>query len=291
MSRGLGDVYKRQVPTHVKVDLAGKHQRAVVDLRATGQDLYIQAAIGIGAVCDGLVKSAVFGLGQPVCSEGNRFVRRRRSRGQNQRATQGGMHSCHWRLSCLSIDSSDFIDTMVRGPLHCKTDCASTCRATDSQSRSITAHAAGFLSRMKQGFPQPETPKGSPLRSLLPTSIAPPFARYAHGVEIPPGARWVTTSGQLSLAADGSVPTSAEEQAALCFANITAILAEAGMTPAHTIKVSAYVTDRVHMAGYMRARDAWLAHDGPLPASTLMIVSGFTRPEFLVEVEVLAAIA
>jgi enamine deaminase RidA (YjgF/YER057c/UK114 family) len=27
----------------------------------------------------------------------------------------------------------------------------------------------------------------------------------------------------------------------------------------------------------------------PLPASTLMIVQGFTRPEFLVEIEALAA--
>lgn len=129
------------------------------------------------------------------------------------------------------------------------------------------------------------------MRALLPSSIAPPFARYSHGAEVPAGARWVTTSGQLALAADGTIPVGAEAQAALCFSNITEILAEAGMTPAHTVKISAYVTDRVHMAGYMRARDAWLAHDGPLPASTLVIVSGFTRPEFLVEVEVLAAIA
>jgi enamine deaminase RidA (YjgF/YER057c/UK114 family) len=43
------------------------------------------------------------------------------------------------------------------------------------------------------------------------------------------------------------------------------------------------------MAGYMAARDAWLAGVARLPASTLVIVSGFTRPEFLVEVEVTAA--
>ena len=43
------------------------------------------------------------------------------------------------------------------------------------------------------------------------------------------------------------------------------------------------------MAGYMQARDEWLADVARLPASTLVIVSGFTRPEFLVEVEVTAA--
>jgi enamine deaminase RidA (YjgF/YER057c/UK114 family) len=114
------------------------------------------------------------------------------------------------------------------------------------------------------------------MRSLAPAEIAPPFARYAHGVEVPAGHRLVATSGQLGLAADGRVPEGAEAQAAICFANITRILAEAGM-------------GRAHMAGYMSARDAWLAGLTRLPASTLVIVQGFTRPEFVVEVEVTAA--
>ncbi|THH35097.1 RidA family protein [Aliishimia ponticola] len=127
------------------------------------------------------------------------------------------------------------------------------------------------------------------MKSLLPADIAPPFARYSHGVEIGPGARWVRTSGQLALSADGTVPDGAEAQATLCFANIAAILAEADMGPANVVHVQAYVTDRTHMAGYMAARDAWLAQVHVLPSSTLMIVSGFTRPEFVVEIEVWAA--
>jgi len=39
--------------------------------------------------------------------------------------------------------------------------------------------------------------------------------------------------------------------------------------------------------GYMTVRD--LNVRDPPPASTLMIVSGFSRPEFLVEVEIIAA--
>jgi len=124
---------------------------------------------------------------------------------------------------------------------------------------------------------------------LTPPTIAPPFASYAHGVEIPAGARFVLTSGQLSLARDGTVPDGAEAQARLCFQNCAAILAEAGMGPADVVRINAYVTDRSQMAGYMAARDAWLAGIDRLPASTLVIVAGFTRPEFLVEVEVTAA--
>jgi len=127
------------------------------------------------------------------------------------------------------------------------------------------------------------------MKSLEPPSIAPPFARYSHGVELPPGARIVRTSGQLGLAADGTVPEGAEAQARICFENIAAILAEAGMAPGQVCHLNAFVTAREHMAGYMAARDAFLADATVLPSSTLMIVSGFTRPEFVVEVEAWAA--
>jgi len=127
------------------------------------------------------------------------------------------------------------------------------------------------------------------MQELTPATIAPPFARYAHGVEVPAGYRLAATSGQLPLAGDGSVPDGVEAQADLVFANIAAILAEARMGPQDVIRISAFVTDRADMAGYMRARDRWLGGVGRLPASTLMIVTGFTRPEFLVEIEVLAA--
>ena len=73
-------------------------------------------------------------------------------------------------------------------------------------------------------------------------------------------------------------------------AKIDAILAEAGTDKSRTLRINAFVTDRAHMPGYMAARDAWLANVDQLPASTLVIVSGFTRPEFLVEVEVTAAL-
>ncbi|MCX7646730.1 MAG: RidA family protein [Rhodobacteraceae bacterium] len=127
------------------------------------------------------------------------------------------------------------------------------------------------------------------MRALAPGSIRPPFARYAHGVEVPAGARLVLASGQLGIGPDDRVPPDAGAQAELCFANCAAILAEAGMGPADVVRINAFVTDRAHMAAYMAARDRWLAGLERLPASTLVIVAGFTRPEFLVEVEVTAA--
>ena len=127
------------------------------------------------------------------------------------------------------------------------------------------------------------------MRALIPAAIRPPFARYSHGVEVRAGARLLFASGQLGLNPDDTLPEGAEAQADRCFANLDAILAEAGMTRAHVARLNAFVTDRAHMAGYMAARDRWCASIPTPPASTLVIVAGFTRPEFLVEVEMTAA--
>lgn len=127
------------------------------------------------------------------------------------------------------------------------------------------------------------------MQSVNPPALRPPFARYSHAVLTGPVSRLLVVSGQLGVAPDDTVPEGATAQAALCLANIDRILAEAGMGRGHVLRLNAYVTDRSHMSGYMAARDAWAAGLNPLPASTLMIVSGFTRPEFVVEIEALAA--
>ncbi len=127
------------------------------------------------------------------------------------------------------------------------------------------------------------------MRQITPPDIAPPFARYAHGVEVPPGRRLILTSGQLGLSQDGTIPEDAGAQADICFASIDAILRAAGAGREDVVRINAFVTDRAHMAGYMAARDRWLAGVTRLPASTLVIVAGFTRPEFKVEIEVVAA--
>ncbi len=125
------------------------------------------------------------------------------------------------------------------------------------------------------------------MRRLNPTTIHPPFAHYAHGVEVDPGARYVFCSGQLGVGRDGVVPESVEAQARLCFRAIVAILGEAGMGLADVVRINAYVSHADYLSGYMKVRDEFLG--SPPPASTLIVVSGFSRPEFKVEIEAVAA--
>lgn len=122
---------------------------------------------------------------------------------------------------------------------------------------------------------------------LNPVDIHPPFAPYSHGMVVPAGQKLVFCSGQLGIAADGTVPADCAGQARICFGNIAAILAEAGLGLEHIVRINAYVTGRQHLADYMGVRNGLFSE--PFPASTLMIVSGFARPEFVVEIEAIAA--
>jgi 2-iminobutanoate/2-iminopropanoate deaminase len=122
---------------------------------------------------------------------------------------------------------------------------------------------------------------------LHPPTVRRPFGNYNHGLLVPEGARLLVTSGQLGIAVDDVVPGTVEEQAVLCFEAIGAILSEGGMGFEDVIRIAGFVTRREDFAAYMAVRDRYTRT--PLPVSTLIIVSGFTRPEFLVEVEVTAA--
>lgn len=125
------------------------------------------------------------------------------------------------------------------------------------------------------------------IQTVNPPTIRPPFADYSHGVIAPAGTRLLFASGQLGISNADIIPDAVEEQAVLCFENIKAILDAAGMGFQHVVRFSAYVTDRSYFSIYGAVRSRYAP--GGQFASTLLIVSGFTLPEFKIEVEVTAA--
>lgn len=124
-------------------------------------------------------------------------------------------------------------------------------------------------------------------KPLSPSGIHPPFAPYSHGIEVSAGSRLVFCSGQVGIGANKAIPPDCAGQAAICFESIRAILGEAGMGLENIVRINAFVMAREHLQPYMQVRNALFAE--PYPASTLMIVSGFARPEFVVEIEAIAA--
>jgi enamine deaminase RidA (YjgF/YER057c/UK114 family) len=122
---------------------------------------------------------------------------------------------------------------------------------------------------------------------VTPASIAPPAARYAHAVLSVAPARLLHISGVVPVAPDGTVPADVGAQAAVVWANIAAILAEAEMAITDVVAITTYVVVGRDLAPVMAARDAACA--GHLVASTLVTVPALVRPEWLVEIAVVAA--
>lgn len=122
---------------------------------------------------------------------------------------------------------------------------------------------------------------------IRPDTIAPPAANYAHAVLSDAPTRWLHTSGVVPVAADGSVPETLDEQAAVVWANLAAILAEAGMAPSDVVSVTTYVVVGEPLAPVMAARDAFMA--GHRAASTLVTVPALAQPTWRMEVALVAA--
>lgn len=123
------------------------------------------------------------------------------------------------------------------------------------------------------------------------------FDVEAHGLEfyqgvIVNGGRLIYLAGQVANRPDGSVAGVGDlgQQAQQVYDNIGHILQAAGATPGSAVKETTWVLDinawREHGTHVRRA-----FYTGDYPASTLIEIPGLARPEFLVEVEVIAAIA
>lgn len=124
-------------------------------------------------------------------------------------------------------------------------------------------------------------------RVVMPASIGPPAANYAHAVLSEHPGRLLHTSGVVPVARDGSVPAGLAEQADVVWANIAAILAEAEMVVGDIVAVTTYVVAGEELGPVMAARDRAMA--GQIAASTLVTVPALARPEWRMEVAVVAA--
>jgi len=113
---------------------------------------------------------------------------------------------------------------------------------------------------------------------------------FTQGVEaIGPG-RIIYVSGQQGLDADNKVVGDFEAQVTAAFDNIKAILADAGASFDHVVKLNHYLIDlksHQRLIGPIRAK---YFVGRPQPASTTVQVGGLVRPGALYEVETVAIV-
>ena len=125
------------------------------------------------------------------------------------------------------------------------------------------------------------------LNKLNPPSICAPLGAYTHGIEIPPGARVIHVSGQVGMRPDGRVAEGIEAQLACAWQNILAVLAAADMAAGDIVKVTTFLTRAEDFKIHPRIRAQYLGD--ARPTATAVCVSALAAPEFLCEIEAVAA--
>ena len=123
--------------------------------------------------------------------------------------------------------------------------------------------------------------------SINPTGLGSPAANYALGMLSEAGSRLIHTAGIVPTRPDGTVPADLAEQADVIWAAISAVMHAGAMTLSDVITVTTYVVLGNDLAVVMAARDSALA--GHKAASTLITVPALARPEWKMEIAVVAA--
>jgi enamine deaminase RidA (YjgF/YER057c/UK114 family) len=127
---------------------------------------------------------------------------------------------------------------------------------------------------------------------LTPTGAGKPIGMYSAGLVVDP-TRLVFLAGQVAMDAQGRVVGECDlkVQATQVYANLAAVLAEAGCTLRDVVKFTTYVVqnqDRAPLAEWRRAEYPKLFPDGVYPANTGVVVAELAHPSLLLEVEAIA---
>ena len=127
------------------------------------------------------------------------------------------------------------------------------------------------------------------IKRYNPDTVYQPVAAYYQNSEVPAGARWLVTAGQVGIDLGGDLIKDHKGQIKQTWANVRAVVEAAGMTPDDIVKLTIYMTPNAaeHLTYSREARAEALA--GAKPAATLVYVAGLADPDMVIEVDVTAA--
>lgn len=117
--------------------------------------------------------------------------------------------------------------------------------------------------------------------------VAAQIGAYSDSLEAQSGLRWFLTSGTPGLSEAGELPPDITGQAELAWQNIIKMLDKAGMGVGDIVKATHWLTRAEDIPAYGKVRAKYLGDIRP--ASMLAVIPQLVRPDFLVEIEVVAA--
>ena len=127
------------------------------------------------------------------------------------------------------------------------------------------------------------------VRRTNPPTISKPTG-YTHIVEVTGPGKTIYISGQIALDKDSNVVGAGnmKAQAEQVFKNLQAALDAAGAKFSDVVKMNTYITDMEQAPAVREVRARYFGDT--VPASTLVQVVHLARPEFMLEIEVIAAV-
>ena len=129
-----------------------------------------------------------------------------------------------------------------------------------------------------------------PRKQVVSDRIGKPSGHFSHANAIEARGRIVFISGMTSKRADGSIAGvgDIEVQTRQMCENVKAAVEAAGGTMADICRVDVYVKDMAEFETIHRVRREFFPN--PPPASTMVAISGFTHPDYLIEMNAIAVI-
>jgi 2-iminobutanoate/2-iminopropanoate deaminase len=124
-------------------------------------------------------------------------------------------------------------------------------------------------------------------RFFNPEGVPGPFNTYSQGAVVEGPVRFLFGAGQAGVHSDGRIGEGIEEQSRLVWQHIVTILAEADMTIEDIVQLNMLLIDREHRGPASAVRGEFLGDHRP--TSTLMVVSGLANPDWLIEIDFIAA--
>ncbi|TQM11592.1 RidA family protein [Pseudonocardia kunmingensis] len=124
---------------------------------------------------------------------------------------------------------------------------------------------------------------------ISPTSIYAPTWDFSQAIKVT-GGSLLFVSGIIGYRPDGTMPRGLVDQAEVAFENLQQVLAAAGGAMADIVKVNVFVGEdyRLHRDEMREVRSRFFPRD--FPVSTLVQVAGFANPDYLFEIEAIAAL-
>lgn len=122
---------------------------------------------------------------------------------------------------------------------------------------------------------------------IRPLGVAGPAANYELAVTVTADSRLLFTAGIVGTRPDGTIAVDIGEQAAEMWRSVGVLLTAGGFSVADIVSHTTYVVAGSDLAAVMAARDSFFGDQRA--ASTLIPVPALARPEWLLEVAVVAA--